>query len=79
MPITTSEFESFADFGRTRVEVGGHDLTLDDLVVEWESRQNRDAVNAAIREGLDDAKAGRHRPADEVMADLQKKHNIKLT
>ena len=76
MPITTSEFESFADFGRAKLEVGPADLTLDDLVVEWESRQNRDDVNAAIREGLDDAKAGRHRPADEVMADLQKKHNI---
>jgi hypothetical protein len=79
MSITTSEFESFADFGRAKLEVSGDDLTLDDLVVEWESRQNRDAVNAAIREGLDDALAGRHRPAEEVMADLQEKHNIEAT
>jgi len=76
MPITTTEFENFADFSRAKLEVQAHDFTLDDLVIEWESLQNRGDVNAAIREGLDDAKAGRHRAADEVMADLLKKHNI---
>ena len=79
MSITTNEFESFATFGRARLEVGGGELSLDDLVVEWESRRNRDAVNAAIREGLDDAQAGRHRSADVVMAELQKKHDIEST
>ncbi len=76
MLITTNEFENFAEFGRSRLAVVVNGLTLDDLVVEWESHQNCGEINAAIREGLDDAKAGRHRPADEVMADLQKKHNI---
>jgi len=76
MSITTNEFEHFANFGRSRLAVEVHGLTLDELVVEWESRQNRSEINVAIREGLDDAKAGRHRLADEVMADLQKKHNI---
>ena len=76
MSITTNEFVNFADFGRSRLEVEVNGLTLDDLVVEWESHQNRSEINTAIREGLDDAKAGRHRPADEVMADLQKKHSL---
>ena len=76
MSITTNEFENFADFGRARLEVEVNDLTLDDLVLEWQSYQDRGEINAAIREGLDDAEAGRHRPADEIMADLRRKHNI---
>lgn len=76
MTLTADEFNSFAEFGRARLGSGPDDLTLDDLVIEWESHQNRDDVNAAIREGLDDADAGRHRPAAEVMADLRKKHEL---
>jgi predicted transcriptional regulator len=45
-------------------------------VLEWESVRDRDDINAAIREGLADIEAGRHRPADEVMRELRQKHNI---
>jgi predicted transcriptional regulator len=76
MSITTNEFENFANFSRAKLEIEANELTLDDLVIEWQSYQNREEINAAIREGLDDAQAGRHRPADEVMADLQKKHGL---
>ena len=74
MTINLNDFNSFAEFGRTRLSETP--LSLDELVVEWESLQNRDDINAAIREGLEDAKAGRGRPAGEVTAELRKKHRI---
>lgn len=74
MTININDFNSFAEFGRTRL--AQTNLSLDELVVEWESLQNRDDINAAIAEGLEDIKAGRYRPADEVMVDLRKKHNL---
>ena len=74
MTINVNDFNSFAEFGRARLSQGA--ATLDDLVIEWESTQHRDEINAAIREGIDDIEAGRHRPAAEVMADLRKKHNL---
>jgi hypothetical protein len=76
MALTTDEFESFAVFSRSRLANGGADLSLDDLVIAWESHQHRDEINAAISEGIEDAKAGRYRAADEVMVDLCKKHNL---
>jgi hypothetical protein len=77
MSISQQEFDSFADFGRSRI-VGsqGSGLTLDDLVVEWESQQHRAEINAAIREGLADADAGRYRPAREVVTELRAKHGL---
>ncbi|MEM9360670.1 MAG: hypothetical protein AAGB04_31230 [Pseudomonadota bacterium] len=44
MSITTEEFDSFAEFGRARLGNGAGSLTLDDLVIEWESLQNRDEI-----------------------------------
>jgi predicted transcriptional regulator len=34
--------------------------------------QERESVNQAIRRGLADFEAGRHQPADEVMAEIRK-------
>ena len=76
MSITAEDFNSFAEFGRNRLHSGQAIQSLDDLVVEWESLQNRDEINKAIREGLADADAGRHRQATEVMSDLKRKHGL---
>ncbi|MEZ6070149.1 MAG: hypothetical protein R3C10_07675 [Pirellulales bacterium] len=76
MALTTDEFNSFADFGRARLESGSQDLTLDDLVVEWESLHNRDQIKAALCEGLADADTGRHRPAADVISELRAKHGL---
>ncbi|QEG35914.1 hypothetical protein [Bythopirellula goksoeyrii] len=76
MTITTEEFDNFTDFGRTLLNSGKSPMSLDDLVIEWESYQNRDQINEAIREGIADADAGRHRPAEEAMKDLRQKHGL---
>lgn len=46
------------------------------LVQEREAYLRR--VDAALAEGLDDVRAGRTRPAEEVFAELRAKHQAKV-
>ena len=51
---------------------------LDDALaayLEWERQDFEEAV-AGIRRGYDDVKAGRTRPATEILAELRQKHDI---
>lgn len=76
MAVTQQDIDAFHRFASQRVSNGGSKVSFDELVLEWESVRDRDDINAAIREGLADIEAGRHRPADEVMRELRQKHNI---
>ena len=76
MSVTQDELNSFHRFATERLSKSEAELSIDDLVIEWDSRRNRDQINAAIREGLADIDSGRTRPADEVTEELRKKHNI---
>jgi predicted transcriptional regulator len=51
---------------------------LDDVLatyLEWEQQDSAEAA-AGIRRGYEDVKAGRTRPATEVLADMRRKHEI---
>ncbi len=76
MAVTQAQLDEFHRFATDRLNNGGSELSFDDLVFEWDSVRNRDQINVAIRQGLDDIDAGRHRPADEVMEEMRNKHNI---
>ena len=76
MTVTQKQLDDFYRFASDRVRSGGPPLSFDDLLIEWESLQDREDINAATREGLADVEAGRHRPAAEVMEELSKKHNL---
>ena len=76
MAVTQGDLDNFHRFATERLSHGEADLTIDDLVIEWDSRRDRDEINAAIREGLADVDAGRTRPANEVTEELRKKHRI---
>ena len=76
MTVTQHELDSFHRFATDRLRRGEEELTIDDLVIEWDSMRNRDQINAAIREGLADIDAGRTRPVDQVTEELRRKHNI---
>ena len=50
---------------------------LEHLIDEAVSRKaDRQQTLAAIREGLEDIKAGRTRPMTEALADIARKHNL---
>ncbi len=76
MAITQDQLDSFHRFATERLSKGEVEVSIDDLVIEWDSMRNREQINAAIHEGLADIDAGRTRPADEVTEELRKKHNI---
>ena len=76
MSVTQHDLDAFHHFATARLADGASRLSFDELVVEWESTRDRDEINAAIREGLADVEAGRHRPADEVSEELRNKHSI---
>jgi predicted transcriptional regulator len=51
---------------------------LDDVLadyLEWERRDSEEAVEG-IRKGYEDVKAGRTRPASEVLAEMRRKHDL---
>lgn len=69
-------FRDFADHELAR----GDDLTLDEALELWES-ENRDddraATVQAVREALDDMRAGDAGvPASEAIAELRRKHKL---
>ena len=78
MAVTQQELDDFHQFASEWIQNGAAEISFDDVVTEWESRRDRDEINAAIRKGLADVDAGRHRPADEVMEELRQKHGIEL-
>lgn len=76
MPVTQHQIDDFHQFATNRLKSGETKLTIDDLIIEWDSSRNRDEINDAIREGLADIEAGRTRPAAEVTEELRRKYNI---
>jgi hypothetical protein len=75
MFVTRNERDEFHRFASARLN-GTSSPTWDDLLIAWESDRDREEINVAIRRGLEDVEAGRHRPAKEVMDELRRKHRI---
>jgi hypothetical protein len=74
--VTQNELDEFHRFATERLRATAEVLSMDDLVVEWDSLRNRDEINDAIREGLTDIEEGRTRPAGAVTEQLRKKYNV---
>ena len=76
MTVTREELDNFHHFAMAQLDNGGADLTLDDLLLQWQSLRDRDEVNEIIHQGLQDIEAGCGRDAREVTAELALKHNL---
>lgn len=76
MSITIAELDDFHSFATEKIRVDQTGFTLDDLVMEWDSLQNREEVNEAIREGLADIEAGRTELASDVSHELRDKYQL---
>jgi predicted transcriptional regulator len=79
MSIVHDELAGFQRFAEERLR-SGEAQSLDELFDLWRlehpTPDEQDDVHAAIREGLEDLKAGRYRPADEVTAELRAKYGV---
>ena len=77
MSITVDEINRFHRFAVQRIEQSQQEeLTLDDLLIEWDSTTHRDEINRAIREGIADVDAGRTYPVDQVNQELKAKYKL---
>jgi hypothetical protein len=76
----SNDLRAFRRYVDEQLTNGGPDLTLDEALTNWEienqTDEERQETIEAIREGLADIDAGRSRPADVVIRDLCRKHNI---
>ena len=76
IPLKPERKAQLEEYARRR----GQDpaTALDDALaayLEWERQDFTDAVQG-IRQGLEDVRAGRTRPAAEFLSDLRQKHDI---
>lgn len=70
--VTQQQIDDFHHFASERLGGDSVDVSWDELLIEWQSACERDAENAAIREGLADVDAGRYQPAAEAMEEVLK-------
>jgi predicted transcriptional regulator len=76
MSTALQELNSFHEFAVDSLRSRNEDVSLERLLAIWRARQEREEVNAAIRRGLADVEAGRVIPADQFLADFDKKHGL---
>jgi hypothetical protein len=75
MSISLEQLESFHRFAQQKLQTGEAE-SIAELARQWEIVREREEVNEAIREGLEDLKAGRYRPAADVSRDMRRKYNL---
>lgn len=72
MSKAREDLDSFYQFAVDRLDKRP-ETPIDELLMEWHDDRDRDAINEAIRRGIEDVDAGRCRPAGEVMEEIRKK------
>jgi hypothetical protein len=71
MPVTQIELDSFHRFASEKLGSGESSLGWDDLFLLWDATCHRDAVNAAIHQGLDEVDRGDFESADVAMDEIR--------
>jgi predicted transcriptional regulator len=79
MPVSLDQLDDFHRFAQQRVQAEGAE-SLEELCDLWRiehpSTEEQAEIHEAIRQGLADIAAGRHRPVREVMEELRAKHGL---
>jgi hypothetical protein len=79
MSVTLDQLEAFHRFAQQKLQNGGA-VSIEELFDLWRiehpTPEEQEEIHAAIRQGLSDIRAGRGRPAKEVMDELRRKYNL---
>jgi hypothetical protein len=75
MSVSLEQLDSFHRFAQQKVQVGEVE-SIAELARQWEIEHEREEVNEAIREAIEDLNAGRYRPAADVSRDMRRKYNL---
>ena len=76
LPVKAERLAQLEEFARRRGKSTAD--ALDDALaeyLEWERQDYQEAVEG-IRQGLEDVKAGRTKPADEFLDEFARKHGL---
>lgn len=76
VPVKPERLAQLEEFARRRGRSTAD--ALDDVLaeyLEWERQDYQEAVEG-IRQGCDDVKAGRTKPADQFLDDFARKHGL---
>ena len=76
LPVKSERLAQLEDFARRRGKSTAD--ALDDVLaeyLEWEREDYQEAVQA-IRQGLEDVKAGRTKPAEQFLDEFARKHGL---
>ncbi len=80
MAVTEKEIDQFQQFARTKIADDGEELTWQELFNSWmlecPPTDERQQVNAIIRQGIADIDAGRTRPVEHVNDEMRKKYDL---
>lgn len=71
-----SELRDFVQFASTRIQSGGDELSVEELVRQWRQTTEYAQAVADVSQGISDAAQGRTKPVSEVFADVRKKLGI---
>ena len=72
-----AELQAFYGFLSEQLNGGQVDLSPEESVELWRSVQREQAeANEGIRRGLEDARAGRIRPAEEFLAEFRQQNGL---
>jgi hypothetical protein len=75
LSVTLDQLNDFHRFAIARLGSGGAE-SLTELADQWQAAREREDVNQALREATGDLKAGRFRPADDVLRDFERKYSL---
>ena len=76
LPVRSERLAQLEEFARRRGKSTAD--ALDDVLadyLEWERQEYQEAVEA-VRQGLEDVKAGRTKPAEQFLGEFARKHGL---
>ncbi len=76
MTVTGADIDAFAEFARQQTADGEGDLTMAELVAQWQADREREEVNSAIRDSREDIEAGRTEPFAESQDRFRRERNL---
>lgn len=80
MNLTEQDIDQFHDFAKAKLASSEQELTWQQLFQDWlleqPSEEQREELNAIIRQGIADIDAGRSQPAEEVHDTLRRKYKL---
>ena len=72
MPVTKEELERFHQFAAEKLDNGGSQSSLEDLVTLWRQEREHAETVDDIRQGVKDADAGNAQPLQEAFDDVRR-------